>query len=257
MKRTLAIASLFLSTLLVGALAIPVFAAGKQGFGGRHGGDPASGWHAGPAFGGPGPGGPDGPGFGGPRPPFGPGGPGGPGGPLADAARIMFPFWEDADVVAAINLTDEQIAALKTSQDLAKEELDSTKGSIEDAGKAIHEEMQKDNPDLATVTTLTDNMTKAINEKTKVVLGHAVTVKTVLTAEQEEGLKDAVRDSIEKRRDSFGDLRSQIRETLQNGGTIDDVKALVEDADLGPPYDHIAKSLIERAEKRHGAPKAP
>lgn len=254
-KYTLTVAAL--TGLLIGSFTAYNV---SEAQGPRRGGDRfAEMWDA-PQPGGPGGGyfgGPDGP----PRP-HGPGGPGfgGPGlpgldGPLAKAGKLAFPFWENDQIAEDLELTDEQIEALEESHEIMKEGLEASKGSMIDLGKQLKEEMEKDSPNAATVNDLLDQITAEGNEKARLLLGHVVVVKNVLTEEQEEALPDAAKAVFREHRDDLSELRRDIRETLRDGGTIDDVAAVIDSYELPEPLGDIALKMTERIlEHRNNRP---
>lgn len=266
MKTTTKLTSLMLGGILVTALAVPVLGQRNRD---RSGDMEENSWRAAPGQQdgnarerrGPGarrdgerpafaPRGPEGPR--GPQGPGGPGGPGGFGGPgidgaLARATALMIPFWENDDVVEKLGLTDSQIQSLAESHSVTKESLEAGEGSVREAAEALREEMERDNPDLTTVNDLVDTVTEASNEKSKLILGHAVVVKNVLTEEQEELLKDHARGAREEHGPEARRLMQEAREIVQGGGTLDDVIALIEGSELP---DNAKDRLIKMAEQR-------
>ncbi len=198
-----------------------------------------------------GPGGPDAPGA-----PVAPGGPGGPGfgspldGAMRKAQGIMMPFWENEDVADELGLTADQVDALATSHALTKEQLDATDGSIRDAAEALRDAMEVDNPEISEVNEAIDEVTAATNEKAKIVLGHAVVVKNVLTVEQLEELPGLMRDQGREIRELMRELMQDIRETVKNGGTYDDVVVLIETSELPDHAKERALKIAERLKDR-------
>ncbi len=258
MKTRLVVVTTCIVGLLAAGLTIPAIAQPKDGEGSswraRRGGSECGGEM--PRDGAPrrGPGGPAdgeaGHGFG--PPPRGPGGPGG--GPLegaiGHAMRSLHPFWDDDNLTTDLNLSVEQIASLEESHELTKTKLEETEGSVRDAGETLREEMQKDSPDIAVVNGLVDTLTEATNEKAKIVLGHAVVVKNVLTAEQEETLKKNARHGGPESAGELRQLLQEVRGIVHNGGTLDDVKQAIDDSDLSDPMkDRAIKMAEDRAEK--------
>lgn len=192
-----------------------------------------------------------------PRGPQGPGGWDGPGGfqvpGFEAAAALMIPFWQNEGVVEKLALSESQITALSESHALAKEKLQESEGSIREAGKALREEMGRDNPDFAAASALLDRLTEATNEKGKIVLGHAVVVKNVLTSEQEEALKGHARGAREEHGPEARRLMEEAREIIQGGGSLEDVIALIEGSELpDPAKDRLIKMAEERAAKGPG-----
>lgn len=252
MKSTLKIGTIFLSGLLAGAISLPVLgAAGKElrdRAEAKHPGIAA--WRAktrGPQDGGR----PENP------PPPGALALGGVGAalehsPLGGALKALFPFWQDAEIASQLGLTDTQVSQLEESWKLVKAELESSEGNLREIGEDLREELQKDSPDLNTVNGFADQFTNDLNAKGKAILGHAVTVKTVLTAEQEEQVKGLIRKALESKREALGDLRDEIRESFQNGGTMEDAEAIIDASDLGEPYETIAKNMLHRRAENHG-----
>ncbi|MCC6545713.1 hypothetical protein IT570_00985 [Candidatus Sumerlaeota bacterium] len=268
MKRTLKTGTIFLSGLLAGAIALPVLGAAGKGLRERAQEDhPAlAAWRA-KARGGD----DEGRRHENPPPPPGTlalGGRVGPlleNGPFAGALKALFPFWQDADIATKLGLTSQQVSQLEESWTLAKSELESGKGDLRDIGKELREELQKDNPDLATVDGLADQFTNDLNAKGKAVLGHAVTVKTVLTAEQEEQVKELVKKALADKREAMEDLREDIRESFENGGKMEDAEAIIDASGLGEPYETIAKNMLHHiaenggphGRRPHGPPPPP
>lgn len=263
MKRTTI--ALILGTLtFAGLLSLPVLAKARQG--GR--GGPEAAWMAdgpreerGGFFGGGahrGPGGPEGMGG------FGPGGPGGHGGPAAGllgqlgpkVAAAMFPFWEHEEITEDLDLTPEQVKALQESHDLMHDTLDGGKGSVRKLGRELKAELEKDNPDLAAVKKINEQLTADIASKSGAVLAHVVTVKTILTEEQETQLRKSGREFARERAPQLGALREEIRETIRQGGTLADVEAIVNDSDLPEKAKERilegVKERLEEAKKKDG-----
>jgi len=197
------------------------------------------------------------------------------GAPFRPFALYLKPFWDNERIAEALELSEDQIASLEESGEITQEALESTEGSILQALAALKEELEKDNPDLSTTLSLSDEVTAALDEKSENVLGHVVTVKTVLTVEQEEKLKEIVRQRIrgEVRRggrgvprrggsptpggpggpdiEEFRNLMDEVRTTLQEGGTLDDVRALLEANDVPPKrVERIVKGIERRIERR-------
>ena len=134
-------------------------------------------------------GGPGGPGFG--NFPGGLGGPGGPGGP-----DLMRPFWNNEDLVAAAGITEDQIALLEASHAEARAALEAAQGTVRTARQAVREAMDVDAPNLDAVYAAIDGVAAAEANIKKIVAGHGVTVKTVLTEEQEQVLRDFRHDQL-------------------------------------------------------------
>lgn len=271
MKSTIALTTLLASALLAGGLVFTqTTSAPAQGPSWMGGEKPADGWRARGDRGPGGPGGPGffrgggGPGFGAGGPGFGPGGPGGPGGvyggvgrALEGAGRLLIPFWENEEVVAELGLTEQQIIALAESHEVTRLQLEETQGTVRDAGQALREEMEKDNPDGAAASSLLNEMTAAANEKGQIILAHAVVVKTVLTEEQEDALPDAVRKQGRELRGELQDLRADVRDTLQNGGTLEDVLALIDAAEIPDPMKDRLSEMAERRAEALASGEAP
>ncbi len=160
--------------------------------------------------------------------------------------RPLAAFWKDAKVVEKLALTADQIAALDESLTLTKAALEDTSGSIRSAASALREELKKDAPTLETVYTLQDGLSYATNEKAKIVLSHVVTVKTVLTAEQEEALKKIRRNRALGAAKVLSDLRADIREVIKADGSLEDVQDILESSGL--PQD-IKDGILARVAK--------
>lgn len=162
--------------------------------------------------------------------------------------KLLFPFWEKEEVAQELQLTDEQVAALSESLDILKSELEATEGSVMDAHKALREAMQVDSPDLNTIYELHDAAAEAKAEKGKIFLAHAVTVKNVLTEDQEETLKELRprRPGREMFRNVMT-LRGDIKDTIRDGGDIEDVEALLEERQIP---EGIQDRILNRVEER-------
>ncbi len=180
-------------------------------------------------------------------------------GMMAPSARklgaVMFPFWENDEIADELELSEDQIDAMAESHALLTEQLEDTQGSIADAGGALKEEMEKDSPDASTVNELIDELTEATNEKSRIILGHAVVVKNVLTEEQEDELPGVSRELMREFRGDLRDLRQEIRQTLVEGGTLDDVAAVIDSYELPEPLGEIVYNMTERLlERRESRP---
>lgn len=245
MKRTITLTAAFAGGLLLGALTLPALGQVREQRARHASGPEEASWFA------PGPGGPGGgPGAHPHRPgrQGGPEGAGGPGfdGPLARMARVMIPFWQNEELAAELNLDQSQVDQLEKSHAATKEGLEATDGSIEEAGKALKAAMEQDNPDAAAVNAAVDRLTQAMNEKAKIILGHGVVVKTVLTEEQEAALKEAGPKYGREHAEKFRGVVDEIRDTVANGGTLDDVKAIIEQSDLPPGAKKLGVRMAER-----------
>ncbi|MDK2970331.1 MAG: hypothetical protein PWP23_86 [Candidatus Sumerlaeota bacterium] len=108
-------------------------------------------------------------------------------------------FWEKEEIVTALALTEDQVANLADSHALTVESLEASKGAIKDAHEALRAVLEVDDPVLADVNAAIDEITAAMNEKMKIVNSHRVVVKTVLTAEQEELLKEYAKENRPER----------------------------------------------------------
>lgn len=234
-RRLLSIAAA--AALLIAGLSVPVLAG--KGEGRRGDGPPAHGdFDMGPG----------GPKHG--RGPGGPGGPEGPGGPPDSPQaihRAMMPFWENEELSADLGLSEEQVKLLTESHAIAEEVIEAHRDTVEAAGKALRDEMQKDAPDAAAVK---DLATKFAAERQTIAhagLEHAVHVKNILTADQEKTLRSNAREFGREQMERLGELRGEIRDILVNGGTLEDVKALLEDE--GVP-ERLQKVVLRRVEQR-------
>ncbi|CAN5288016.1 hypothetical protein BH09SUM1_BH09SUM1_30660 [soil metagenome] len=204
MRNKTVTAALVAAAFLAGAFAMPVIAEKVAHGGADHGwrGAPAHGQH-------------------------------GPGGPLLDPRGMpnpeaaLAPFWEKADLAAELKLSDSQIASLKESRDLTMTELDKTPGSVRTKADALRQELQKDNPDLTSIDKLLDDVTTDANAKAHLILAHIVTVKTILTPDQEAVLKAHVKEKIGELPGKVDELRGEIREVIEKGGNMEDVKAML------------------------------
>lgn len=183
---------------------------------------------------------------GGPGGPEGPEGLGGPGGPEG-MRRAMMPFWEHEEITAKMNLTEEQTKALEESHAIAKEVVDANKDAVKEAGEALRAEMEKDTPDAATAKALSAKFAEKREIVGQAVLEHVVHVKSILSADQEKQLRQGGRKFGREKMEELGELRGEIREILQSGGTIEDVKALLEEKDLPP---HVQEMIVKRVEDR-------
>jgi hypothetical protein len=171
-----------------------------------------------------GPGGPGGPGFG-----NGPGGPGGPGGP-----DLMRPFWNNEDLVAAAGITEDQIALLEASHAEARAALESAQGSVRTAHQAVREAMDVDAPNLDSVYAAIDGVAAAEANIKKIVAGHGVTVKTVLTEDQEAALRDYRQDRVpaamQEARAAMEEFRALVKDLRADGSLSDADMATIDEA---------------------------
>jgi len=187
--------------------------------------------------------------------------PRGPMGDLMQMHRELVPFWEDEELVEAIGLTDGQIDLLEENLAATEAALEGLEGTVRDAYRALHETVKVDSPDIDDVNTAIDEATAARNELMKVLIGHRVVVKNVLTADQEEALREYRRERIRERLPevlaALQELRSTVRELLSDGelseSDWEQINALLEDAPERA-QDRI-RDRIERFEDREpGAP---
>jgi len=191
----------------------------------------------------------------GPRGPHGPGGPEGPGGPGFGAfdgpmhhalgeLRGAVRFWDDEDTVAELGLTADQIAALEESHKSTVEAAEALDGSVRDAYKSLHETVEGDDATVDSVNAAVDAATAAQAEAMKIALGHRLVVKSTLTPEQEEALRESRREHVGKRlaevRERFGpegEIGARIRERIgkgdeQGAAVRERVRTLMQDGDL-------------------------
>lgn len=193
------------------------------------------------------------PGGPGERPGFGPafGPPARPGvGPFQPGPRLM-KFWTNQDVVAAIDLTDEQVALLDESWDLTHSTLEELREPTRAAHEALGAEMDKDNPDLDTVNGLVDEAASLRSLATKARVGHRVVVKTTLTAEQEAGLGEALRDVAGERRSEFRSTMQEVMETVRefmaDGELTADERAIIAELISDMP-EQVQERILARLE---------
>lgn len=180
-------------------------------------------------------------------------------GPGAQLFRMMTPFWQRDAIAEKLQLTEEQLAGLEESHAVAREELQATRGSVRDAMEAVKEELEKDNPDLDTVYELQEAVNAELDGKAKTILGHVVTVKTILTAEQEETLRE-LRDQVRPRGprgpgafggpgvpgSDSGNIQNEIRELIQNGATYEEVEEYLATAEVPEGMVDRILSRVER-----------
>ncbi len=174
--------------------------------------------------------------------------------PHGPDAKAMFPFWHNDSVAEKLGLSEEQVQGLEESWQLTRDALESTKGSLLEAGEAMREELEKDSPNLDTVYALSDATTAAASEKKKIVLGHMVTVKNILSAEQETTLKEGARRFLRERRGDAKDIRREVRQILEEDGTIEDVEALLTEKGIDG---RVRDMVLERIEARLNGTEAP
>lgn len=133
------------------------------------------------------------------RPPFG-------GGPEHQLMKDLIPFWENEELATELGLDEGQILLLDESLTNAKETLDGEKESLKTAMDAVRDAMEVDNPDLDAVYAAMDEVAVHKTTIAKAAAGHRVAVKNILTAEQEETLKEKRRELIKERvRERVGD----------------------------------------------------
>lgn len=197
-----------------------------------------------------------------------------PGGPDQMGERLgqdfLIPFWTNKEVAEDLTLTEDQINTLTISLEATLNGLEASKGSVKDAHKNLRAALDTDNPDLNQVNALADEIANAANEKHKLILGHMVTVKTVLSQEQETALKEARKERFKKsfkrggkskggsEMSKFGDLRGEIRDIIRDGGDVEDVEALL--LEKGVPEEamtRIIDNLRDRLANRPGFDASP
>jgi len=182
------------------------------------------------------------------------GGPGqGPGGGQreGDELRHLTRFWDDSELVEAIGLSEGQIDALEASFVETELALEAVEGSVRDAHEAIKDTIEVDSPDVGEVNAAIDSATAARNELMKILLGHRVVVKNVLTAEQEDALREYRRDHLRERiagvREHMEGFRGVIRGLLEDGSLSaedwETINALLENLDP-----EVADRIRERIE---------
>jgi Spy/CpxP family protein refolding chaperone len=179
-------------------------------------------------------------------------GKGGPGGPLGallppQLGKAMFPFWKNENLSEGLNLSAEQVASLEESHRVMKEALDAGKGSAKETVKALLDEVKKEEPNLDSANGLVDELSADLAEKAKIVLGHVVTVKAILTDEQEATLKANAPEAVHGRMEDLRGMREEIREILTGGGSIDDVKALLVEREVP---EELQEVIIQRVEEK-------
>lgn len=173
-------------------------------------------------------------------------GPGFGDGSFGPGARGMAPFWESESVVEELGLTDDQVSRLAESREVTLDALEDMDGAVYDAREALHEEMSKDAPDLATASDLLDDVSDAMNERKQVVLNHAVLVRNVLSAEQEDALPGAMRQGRRAARGAMMDVHREVREAIFDGATLEEVYAIIDSHDLPDQIAERAKTMAER-----------
>lgn len=140
-----------------------------------------------------------GPGHEGKRPPF--------GGPEQERMmKDLIPFWTNETIVTKLSLDEQQIDLLQESLDAAKETLDAERDSLKAAMDNLRDAMEQDSPDLDAVYAAMDEVSLHKTTIAKAAAAHRVTVKNILTAEQEDLLKEQRRELI----------KGQIRERLED-----------------------------------------
>ena len=194
-----------------------------------------------------------------------PGAEGNPGGPLSaifpGAQQLMAPFWENERLAGELNLTEEQVAQLTAARAAAQEALVGSRETVAENRTALMEELGKDSPNLDAVLALHAELGADRELVTQVLLSHVVTVKNILTADQEQVVQRAMRNA---RPGGFGgpgapggpglQLHTEtIREMLQSGGTIEDVRAYL--TEEGVPAERIDQ-VVERIQQSAAGPRA-
>jgi hypothetical protein len=174
---------------------------------------------------------------------------GGPKG-AGDALKELFPFWQADGIVEALVLTEDQITGLEQSFQTTKLALEIDKGSGKELHEALKAEMEKDSPDLETVLAAIDDISDEMTLKRKLLLSHKVAVKTILDEAQEENLREAIGDDMKANQKVLRKLRKQIAPILRDGGTIEDVEAIITEAGIEAPYDTMALEMTKRAMER-------
>ncbi len=187
-------------------------------------------------------------------------GPAGMLGQLRDQGR----FWDKPELAEAIELTEDQIEALEASYTEAQLSFEAIEGSVRDGYKTLRETIETDEPDIVEVNEAIDAATDAQNEAMKILLGHRVVVKNVLTADQEEALREYRRDNFRERfqeiRERMGEFRGVLRDLLEDGTLSSEdweqIDAMLENVE--PERADRIREHIERVEEHGiGAPPPP
>lgn len=155
-------------------------------------------------------------------------------------------FWDNEELVVELGLTEGQIAQLEASYQTAKEVLQAAAGSLEEAHQALRAALDVDSPDAEAVNAAIDNVTDAHNERMRIVIGHRVVVKNVLTAEQEEALRNF---RVERRpgpvsdqdRDRLHIFQGLVRQLAADGELSEEDWALINEKIAGLPEEEQAR----------------
>lgn len=145
---------------------------------------------------------PDGPRFGGP-------GHEGPGGHFA---KQMIRFWENDRISGELNLTEEQVKLLDETHTRTHDAMEALRTDADKHREAVREEMDKDKPSLDKVNELAEQAGKFHEQRLKLMLGHRVAVKNILSAEQIEKLDEARKEfGRERGPKAFKEMRERFR----------------------------------------------
>ncbi|MEQ8821237.1 MAG: hypothetical protein RLY93_13430 [Sumerlaeia bacterium] len=202
----------------------------------------------------------------GPRGPERPHGPEGPEGPRHPHARLLLPFWENPEIVEAIELTDSQIALLEDSLEVTSDTLAVLKEEAKDLKGDLREVLEQDAPELDAVYAAVDAKAVVRVGIEKAVLGHVVVVKNVLSAEQEEALKQFLRDRERpdrpgrEGRDAINDIREELRGYLEDGVLTEEEWAAIDEILAPLPegmQDRIREGIERRLNRRDGSTPPP
>src|SRR5690606_2080333 len=82
------------------------------------------------------------------------------------------PFWEDQELAAEMGLSEEQVEKLAASFEETKQALDETSGTLKAAHDELHDLMESDSPEADAVYKALDEVTRSLNEKGRILLGH-------------------------------------------------------------------------------------
>lgn len=101
------------------------------------------------------------------------------------------PFWQNERLAERLQLSDEQIADLKATHESVRSQLEATQREQAAARESLRLALDADSPDLDTVLAAGERLNATRAEHQRLLLTQVVKVKKILTAEQEQALKEA------------------------------------------------------------------
>ncbi|MGF1571766.1 MAG: Spy/CpxP family protein refolding chaperone [Sumerlaeia bacterium] len=128
--------------------------------------------------------------------------------------KDLIAFWNYEGAAEKLGLDESQISQLNESLENAKLILDAERESLKTAMDALRAEMDQDTPNLDAVYAAMDEVADHKLTLAKAAAAHRVTVKTILTPEQEAQLKEQRREHLRQA------IKQRVEERFgRNGGS--------------------------------------